>query len=396
MAENLAANVVEMYAEAERTLLARIARSLAKGLDAPDWVTRKLAEVQFLQRQTERLVADLGNRAASEVALALAHAYNRGGASAVVDLAALLEVSLEEAAAPLYGLPPVELLVAETMGFLVATHPRILRATMDAYRSVIAEAAGRVLTGSETRRQAAQFALDRFAARGITGFVDKAGRGWNLVSYVEMAMRTGCGKAAVQGHIDRLQEYGLDLVIVSDAPKECPLCRPWEGKVLSIGGDGLPLDGNGNWRGPARCEEVSPEEFAGFRNRSSYPEMLTDHPVEWYSENRARCYRVPGVDAGYALYRDAENDGKLTLIAVHNNHETIHSLGTPIIDDAVKNGAEALDCYDGHLASLYAGSGFREVASKRMRFLDEYAPDGWDYEKRDRPDIVFMDRETTP
>ncbi|MGH9251720.1 MAG: phage minor capsid protein, partial [Acidimicrobiales bacterium] len=29
---------------------------------------------------------------------------------------------------------------------------------------------------------------------------------------------------------------GRDLVIVSDAPEECPLCRPWEGKVLSTTG----------------------------------------------------------------------------------------------------------------------------------------------------------------
>ena len=107
---------------------------------------------------------------------------------------------------------------------------------MDVYRSVIAETGEQVLLGTQTRRQVAQAALDRFAKKGITGFIDKSGRGWSLESYVEMAMRTGTGKAAVQGHVDRLQQYGLDLVIVSDAPKECPLCRQWEGKVLSVSG----------------------------------------------------------------------------------------------------------------------------------------------------------------
>jgi hypothetical protein len=33
-----------------------------------------------------------------------------------------------------------------------------------------------------------------------------------------------------------LAEAGVELVVVSDAPRECPLCRPWEGKVLTIGG----------------------------------------------------------------------------------------------------------------------------------------------------------------
>jgi hypothetical protein len=33
-----------------------------------------------------------------------------------------------------------------------------------------------------------------------------------------------------------LGEAGVDLVIVSDSPRECPLCRPWERKVLTVGG----------------------------------------------------------------------------------------------------------------------------------------------------------------
>ena len=236
LAEQFSREVVAIYAEVERKLLARIAISVASGADGPDWVNRKLAEVQFLTAQARRLVAEVGDRAAAQVALDLVRAYNQGGAAAAADLAALLHISLYEAAAPIYGLPPVELLVAETMGQLTAVGERILRATADAYRQVIAESAAEALVGAQTRRQASQQALNRFAQRGITGFVDRAGRGWQLTSYVEMAMRTATGKAAVAGNLDRLQMFGQDLVIVSDAPKECPLCRPWEGRVLSISG----------------------------------------------------------------------------------------------------------------------------------------------------------------
>jgi hypothetical protein len=264
LAESLAADVVEMYAEAERALLARIAKSLAKGLDAPGWAEKKLAEVQFLRHQTEKLVADLGDRAAAQVAVSLAEAYNRGGASAAADLAALLKVGLEEASAPILGLPSVERLVAETMRSLIAANARMTVATVQAFRDIVTETSSQVLIGTQTRRQAAQAALNRFAAKGITGFVDRSGRGWNLASYVEMAMRTGCGKAAVQGHIDRLQQYGLNLVIVSDAPKECPLCRPWEGKVLSIGGVPVEMPGT-DYLDPGLTDEWADGETRYFR-----------------------------------------------------------------------------------------------------------------------------------
>src|SRR5690606_25442364 len=72
--------------------------------------------------------------------------------------------------------------------------------------------------------------------RGIVSFTDRAGRRWRLSSYVEVIGRTNVARAAVQGQPDRLRGLGQDLVIVSDSPRECPKCRPWERKILSISG----------------------------------------------------------------------------------------------------------------------------------------------------------------
>jgi hypothetical protein len=130
----------------------------------------------------------------------------------------------------------VDLLVTEQVSALRALRPAILRQVEDAYRSVIADASAQVVAGTLTRRQAAQSALDRFAQRGITGFVDRSGRRWELESYVETSVRTAAGRAQVAGTLDRLQAADRDLVIVSDHVQECALCRPWEGKVLSITG----------------------------------------------------------------------------------------------------------------------------------------------------------------
>lgn len=285
-AEHLAAGVVAHYQDAEAALTARIARNLAKGIDAPEWAATKLAQMQEYERQARRLLADLEKKAATGIGTAITSAYEQGGLSAVADIAKLkpaddslatldariatleadrqsrlklgVNTTYEDTALvrlreqrigiarvvgepvavvePLAGLRAVEALTQETLGNVVATHRGILRSVMDTYRSVIAESSSGVLLGDQTRRQAAQAALNRFAAAGIKGFTDKAGRGWRLESYSEMALRTGCGRAAVQGHTDRLQANGFDLVIVSDAPKECNLCRPFEGHVFSLSG----------------------------------------------------------------------------------------------------------------------------------------------------------------
>nr|WSU78570.1 phage minor capsid protein [Streptomyces anulatus] len=70
----------------------------------------------------------------------------------------------------------------------------------------------------------------------MTSFTDRAGRRWKHTSYAEMAVRTAVGRAATEVHMRTLEAAGVELVIVSNSPRECPLCRPWETRVLAIGG----------------------------------------------------------------------------------------------------------------------------------------------------------------
>lgn len=233
MAEDLAAHVVGLYEKAELEMMARTARALSKGLDDPLWVQKKMAELRAYKAGMQQLLTDLKKEVQQGVETSITKAYHRGGMTAALEIQDIRKTTGFD---PPGGMRAVEHLTQETLGNVLATHPRILRETEDFYRAAVSNSSAQVLLGTTTRRQATQQALNEFAKKGITGFVDKAGRNWNLGSYVEMAMRTGTGRAAVQGHVDRLQANGIDLVIVSDAPRECPLCRPWEGKILSLGG----------------------------------------------------------------------------------------------------------------------------------------------------------------
>ena len=113
---------------------------------------------------------------------------------------------------------------------------QILRNAEDAYTQIMTNATTGLLAGTDTRIQASQKMLNEMAMRGITSFVDKAGRSWNLSSYAEMCARTVSAHAALQGHIDRQLEVGEDLVKVSSIGTTCPICQRWQGVVLSISG----------------------------------------------------------------------------------------------------------------------------------------------------------------
>lgn len=229
--ERLARRVSELYAEAELGLLRRVARTLGKGLDAPTWATTKLLELDLLRARMMQDLATLDEVAVGVIRETIGLAWLTGQATAVADLD---DVGADVVMPPARA-RAVAVIAEDTIGVVSKVRPAALRAVVDIYQRVIGEASAVTVLGAETRRTAAQGALNRLAANGVTGFRDVSGRAWGMESYVEMAVRTGTGKAAVQGHVDQLQANGLDLVVVSDSPRECALCRPWEGKVLSLG-----------------------------------------------------------------------------------------------------------------------------------------------------------------
>ncbi len=99
------------------------------------------------------------------------------------------------------------------------------------------------------------------------------------------------------------------------------------------------------------------------------------------------------VGEGYLL-RTAE-DGKVGyVLSPEKDLQNVFNNGGPkgagqtAVIDAIVNGAETLDCFNGHLPRLYAKLGFK--AYKALAWDDQYAPPGWDYETLGRPDVIFM------
>lgn len=237
LTEPLVVSILDMYGSAEQELLTKIATAVSKGAGAPEWADRQLVEIQRFRRQAEEILAKLQAHTPKAAGEASNMALNRGAAVAQADLAKALTPALSGAprgvgaAIDTFSLMSA---AADLTHTLDATRPLIYRSVDDAYRQIIARASTPALVGAITQREAVDRALADFARQGITGFVDRRGRKWELQSYVDMATRSSLMNAAISGHNEKLAAAGFDLVIVSDVPQECERCRPYEGKVLAL------------------------------------------------------------------------------------------------------------------------------------------------------------------
>ena len=242
-----------LYAEAEEELLKKIAKSVeaGPGNDPALWQQRKLNDLRKMQKSLKSTISKLQKMTKEELESGVIKSYLKATIDtdlelidAGEDIEGFIDVPVDERGSmetvAKFGsthVDAVSALIAERFNAFDKAQLQALRSANDMYRRTVVQSASLVQSGVKTGREAVQDTLKNLAGQGITGFRDAKGRNWNMASYAEMAMRTAVGRASVQGNHNRMLQQGRDLVIVSDHAEECPICRPWEGEVLSITGE---------------------------------------------------------------------------------------------------------------------------------------------------------------
>jgi len=96
--------------------------------------------------------------------------------------------------------------------------------------------ARRAIAGANELRKAKRGIVGMFDARGVIALRDRGGKTWQLDKYAEMLARTKQTEVHNTAVSNRALENGYDLVQISSHGGGCPLCQPWDGKVVSLSG----------------------------------------------------------------------------------------------------------------------------------------------------------------
>jgi len=124
-----------------------------------------------------------------------------------------------------------------TYSRLEAVDLTIGRQVDDLFRALQLEYTQSVVLGIDSAATAARRMKEDLASRGVTGFIDRAGRQWNMANYSKMAVHNAAMQSFREGTRLRLLQYGYDLVVVSTHTKACDKCIPWQGRTLSLTGE---------------------------------------------------------------------------------------------------------------------------------------------------------------
>lgn len=164
---------------------------------------------------------------------------------------------------------------------------------------------------------------------------------------------------------------------------------------------------------PTRVHQLDPSRAEQLRRRGhSTPDLheLSPSDADLYRQQMQQLKNTNRFAASVHIYSTDEyadmrlfvtDDGRSgialngnEIVSVYSHRDSNYPGAAPaMLAVAVEQGGRRLDCFDTALPSLYAEAGFVPVA--RMKWNDDYAPNGWDHQlyqpyNSGRPDVVFM------
>ena len=232
--EHLAEELLAVYEDAELHMLRTISKRLARGVTEAGWAEEKYAEVRSVRKELQKSIKALKEQRETLLDGVMNDAYAAGAGTFFTEAERFTNILGIRAISP--NSQKVSRILAELNGSLDAGDRMILRQADDAYADIVGRVAADMATGTLSTREAVAKTVDEFADKGITSFIDKAGRCWEMGSYAEMALLTAIERATVEGYVDTMQSYGFDLAVISSHDGACPLCAAWQGVIISVSG----------------------------------------------------------------------------------------------------------------------------------------------------------------
>lgn len=103
------------------------------------------------------------------------------------------------------------------------------------YQRIVEETTAKVLAGQTTINKAVAETVIKWSKKGIeTSFIDRGGHTWHLEHYADTVIRSTTNRTYNDLRLSRMDEYGVDLVLVSSLRDAREACSKIQGQVATM------------------------------------------------------------------------------------------------------------------------------------------------------------------
>lgn len=266
-----ATRLIELYKRAEKEIGTKLLRAVLKA------GTKKALSVRRLEQELKavyKMLDELKKAGESASAEMVTASFNGGIAVARKQLkAAGIPLVAEMGGVHEKAMKVYSSMIGDRLADVVTTAGRT---TADIYRQLQLDS---ILTGTVAGYETINTTIRQMEktgeAQGLVAFVDRSGKQWNMSTYVEMLARTTVMKIHNEAVKNEFVAHGEDLVIISYHLPTCEMCKPWNGRIVSL---------TGATKGYPTMTDAEAEGLFHPNCRHAFSLYIPDNPYEGLTE----------------------------------------------------------------------------------------------------------------
>ena len=228
--------MAELYNSLEGEIIRIIIKRLNRGQSILDWQARSFQELNLFNREVMGVISKTTKIAEPK----LLELFEETGRFTVKQVdqnfpnpSPVMTTAIDDIMRGYFNQANVQLndyvnqtLVSGNLGYGSATQ---------AYIDVLNRTTALYSTGIMTEKQALEKAVQELAQKGLSsGFVDKGGNQWSVDRYVRTTLRTTMAKTMDEVRKERMDEYGMNLVVVTSHVGARVACSRIQGNVVDL------------------------------------------------------------------------------------------------------------------------------------------------------------------
>ena len=228
-------DVNKVFAELEQDLIKSFKRNMHKYVDTSDmWQAMKMKDLEIYRREVAKSIGQATKQAKHMSKIILKDEFIAGAdkVDAFMKQFKLAVKTTSENDFFRLNRRKLNAMLEAVYGDLDKASYAVYRQMDDVYRQTLFKAEIAKNAGIYTPEQAMDVATKDFLEKGINCIKYKNGNLVNIASYVEMVIRTSGKRANMMAEGARNQEWGITTIQITQHGSTCPLCSPWQGRVL--------------------------------------------------------------------------------------------------------------------------------------------------------------------
>ncbi len=254
--QNISQDLVDIYVAMETDLMTNIARKLALGKDmfidtvdmtrkVNEWQLERLKQLNGLTLENAKIIAKQSGVSVSIVNSIFERALNTGTKADETLIkegvkAGILNevVPITESARVIKALKEAKKNMLTTLN---ETNASILINSNKEYVNIVNKITAKVISGTQTIKEATKQAVRELSSQGITGFTAKNGAKWSSEAYIGMVTNANIRNMVNEVQETRISEAGGDYIEINSYSGARPKCSQDQGKIYSLSGNTKPI-----------------------------------------------------------------------------------------------------------------------------------------------------------